>query len=349
MNLQLRINGTAPAWPVLLEYPSAFYQPQNSNALGSASYSILSYTNKEKTVINWEVLIDAGHNTVPFLLNHGNRIPDAIILTHGHPDHMLGVDWIVQSHHFNSIKSKNKLSVYCTIGAWNMLMNTYSYIKPHVLHRELIPGKKLLIEETHDLYITAYPAYHGDGALGASMLYFESQDKNSRLLITGDMLCPLLRKKDISVIANTPIMFIDTNNRFPYPESNHMSFARLASKNEKINKRLKQWFEKKSISDLVAPHLDSDIGKEARTYFQELKSDWQHISEIPHTILDFLHVIPIPEVYLIHYWGVYDEIIYHENILSPEQLERWANNLAKKDGLNHISIHVPNPADYISL
>lgn len=349
MNLKLRINGTAPAWPVFLEHPSAFYNPSDISALGSASYSLIAYADKSCTIVEWEILIDAGHNTVPFLLNNGNRIPDAIFLTHAHPDHMLGIDWIVQSHHFKNRDTEKKMPVYCTRLTWDMLMGTYAYIEPHIQFMELLPGQKQNIEEAPGVYITPFPVFHGKGALGASMLYFESDtDDSKKLLITADMLCPLLRKKDISVIKKAGILFIDTNNRFPYPESNHISFARKVGSEGGINTRLHQWFEKTTITDLLTPHLANN-NMHIQSYFEEFLSDWKYISEIPHTILDFLEMVPVAEVFLIHYFGIYDEINYNEKVLDAKQLQKWVDDLVKQNGLKKIHIQIPKPSDTLSL
>ena len=350
MNLQLRINGTAPAWPLLLEHSSAFYQPENTDGLGSASYSIISFSDESKTSINWELLIDAGHNTAPFLLNHGNRIPDAIFLTHGHPDHILSVDWIVQSHHYKYREQEKRMPVYCTRGVWNTLLRTYSYIEPYVWFKELVPGKKLFIEETSELYVTPYPVFHGKAAWGAGMFYFESSDSNiRRILITGDMLCPLLRKKDIPGLSHSNLMFIDMNNRFPYPLSNHTSFADIAPHEKDQNMHLRQWYEKTDISDLIVPHTIFDEDKSPNPYFDEILSDWHHISEIPHTIIDLINLVRVPVVFLVHYLGLYDQIIYREEILSSGQLEKWANGIIKEKPLGNTHICIPKPGDYFSL
>jgi hypothetical protein len=346
--LQLRINGTAPAWPVLLEHDHAFYRPENHSGLGSASYSLISCHNETKTSVDWEILIDAGHNTVPFLLDHGNRIPDAIMITHAHPDHILGVDWIVQSYRFKYRKSGKKMPVYCTLGVWNMLLHTYSYLGPYIELKELLPGQRRLVEETSNLSVTPYPVFHGQGAFGASMLYFESDSSDTKpTLITGDLLCPLVRKSDLERLRNAKTLFIDTNNRFPDPESNHISFARNVHSEGFINERLHTWFARMKTADLILPH-SSNQGY-SKSYFDEFLADWEQIKEIPHCILDFLNLIHIPFVFLMHYWGIYDEINYNERLLDRAELEIWANTLAEKDGLSDLKIHVPKAGDFFIL
>lgn len=350
MNIELRINGSAPAWPALLEHTSAFYDPADSANLGSASYSITGFSDEKKTSMEWDILIDAGHNTVPFLIKHGNRIPDAVFLTHAHPDHILGVDWIVQSHRFKHKASGKKMPVYCTQGAWNMLMVTYSYLQPYVQFKELIPGQKQCIDEASGMYVTPYPVFHGKSALGASMLYFETPSPMAAdLLITGDILCPLLRKRDISRISKAGVLLIDTNNRFPLPDSNHISFTGSSEPGEKINHILSKWFDRVSVPDLVQAHVTGNENKQVRSYFDELISDWQTSNEIPHTILDFLSMIPVPEVYLVHYWGVYDEIHYNAPILNAGRLQEWARNEAVEYGLSNVQIYIPKPGDCVTL
>src|SRR4030043_1913809 len=104
MSIFIRVNGCSNAWPVFLGTEHPFYNRMVTDDLGSASYSVMGCMGKNfsQRTIEWEVVIDAGHNTVPFLLKNENRIPDALLLTHGHLDHILGADWIAQSLNFTS-------------------------------------------------------------------------------------------------------------------------------------------------------------------------------------------------------------------------------------------------------
>jgi len=64
-----------------------------------------------------DFLIDAGHGIIPFLIKHGNRIPDAMVITHPHFDHILGMDWIIQSYFFRSMPGT---LFYPTTAVWKI-------------------------------------------------------------------------------------------------------------------------------------------------------------------------------------------------------------------------------------
>ena len=110
--IQVRVNGRGNAWPVIVGQDHPFYDTTRIEDLANTSVSLIStqienYSSKE---INWELLLDAGHGAVQYLIKYYNRIPDALFLTHPHIDHTLGIDWIVQSYY----KTYKKLVLWIT-------------------------------------------------------------------------------------------------------------------------------------------------------------------------------------------------------------------------------------------
>jgi ribonuclease BN (tRNA processing enzyme) len=134
----IRVNGRGNAWPVFLGSSSEFYDAGNSEDLSNASFSIINYfeSKNDPAKINWEVLIDAGNHTVPFLIQHGNRIPNAVLLTHGHMDHTLGLDWVAQSRYYLSDK-REKLSVYATFQVWKFVVQSYPHLQKIITFKSL--------------------------------------------------------------------------------------------------------------------------------------------------------------------------------------------------------------------
>lgn len=345
----IRVNGRGNAWPVFLGGESAFYDVSSSEDLSNASYSIIHYKGREICTknIDWEILIDAGHHTVPFLIKNGNRIPEAVVLTHGHMDHTLGLDWLAQSQYFLSGKEK-LISVYATKPVWQFVKQSYSHLERIINFRELLPGKETHVQEAKELIVTSYPVFHGKHASGASMLLF-NVGNSKRALFTGDMLCPLLRTKDYSSLAGAEIVFIDSNNRFPYPDSNHGSIVPNQPNSNKISGRLEEWLSKANMNYLVAPHARKDYNKHHHAYFEEFLSDFNAPATMPHTVFDFIRKTNISNVNLIHYGGMEDSKYYNAKQLSAEKLQNWAHEQAQRHGLENVSFKVPEAGDKISL
>lgn len=225
MQTIVRVNGCGNAWPVFLGDKNRFYE-FTSEDLSNSSYSLISFDGKDylSGEILWEILVDAGNHTAPFLIQHENRIPEAIVLTHGHTDHTLGIDWIAQSYFFKYDKKK-RYPLYCTRLVWESVKRSYPQLEHVISYTELLPAVETDIAEVKGLTVTSFPVFHGSGARGASMLLFKT-DKGKQVLFTGDMLCPLFRRSDFELVSSADIIFIDTNNRFPNPDTNHISFVR---------------------------------------------------------------------------------------------------------------------------
>jgi phosphoribosyl 1,2-cyclic phosphodiesterase len=318
--VQLRINGRGNAWPVFLGQEHPFYNRQKYEDLANASCSLLKKSDTKNEKIEWELLIDAGHGTVQYLLQNHNRIPEAIFITHPHIDHFLGIDWIIQSY-FNACQKP--YPVYATILTWKKIVSALPHLERVVHFNELIPYSSVTLNEISDIQVTAYPVYHGQNAEGASMFLFEVEGK--KVLFTGDILCPLLKETDFAKLKNIDFLVTDANNRFPYPQSNHWSITSKIDKNKPPF--LADYINKHSVKFLLSPHLKPSVPiyySKCFDYFLNSKFTIQHFI---FDSLSFIEKIQPEQVVFLHYSGSEDEKYYQESILNSNELQIWTQNV----------------------
>ena len=252
--LYVRINGKGNAWPVILGQDHPFYNRSNLEELANASCSIIKSEHDNINVhnIEWEVMIDAGHGAVQYLLKNCNRIPDALCITHPHIDHTLGIDWIIQSYYKTY---KKQYPVYCTALCWERTLTSFPHLKEMVNFKELIPFKEKEVTEADHLTVIPFPVYHGQSAVGAVMLNFKynEESKSKKMLFSGDILCPILRKDDYSYLHDLDLFIADANNRFPYPKSNHWSILNGING---IDSDILKYFKKEiTLANILYPHI----------------------------------------------------------------------------------------------
>jgi phosphoribosyl 1,2-cyclic phosphate phosphodiesterase len=71
-----------------------------------------------------KILVDTGPDLRQQALTHGLTRVDAVLFTHGHADHILGLDEI---RRFNAIQG-GPVACYATASTWKTLRDTFSYI-----------------------------------------------------------------------------------------------------------------------------------------------------------------------------------------------------------------------------
>jgi hypothetical protein len=290
------------------------------------------------------VLIDAGHGTVQSLLAGDNRIPDSICLTHGHMDHTLGIDWVVQSY-WRGYGMENPYPVYATLPVYRFMISSYPHLEKLTEHRELEFGLALAPCEELPFRLTAFPVYHGQSAVGASMLMFEGNGR--KVIFTGDILVPLLLGKDYEQLCGVDLMVVDANNRFPWPRTNHWSFSGSVTDPLEHSDTLKAFARSLSWEQVSAPHLQDGISVSNRDYFSQLEHEWT-ASDRPLTILEFLRRTGPKQVMLVHYSGTEDRKYNGEKILSAGELLDWAVNTAAQAGFSG-EIFIPEPRQRIQI
>jgi glyoxylase-like metal-dependent hydrolase (beta-lactamase superfamily II) len=333
----IRVNGRGNAWPVYLGQENQFYNANEASDLANASYSVICRESKSKEIKN-ELLIDAGHGTIQFLIQNNNRLPNALVFTHSHIDHTLSVDWIAQSY----FKLKNeRLPVYAGKICWNNILKSFPQLKKTVLFKELKPGIPQIINEFDELWITLYPVFHAESAPGAGMILIKDKKSKTKALFTGDVLCPLLRNIDLQEISNCDVIYTDTNNRFAYPNSNHWSFSMDAEGKEE-NQFFDAWYNEKgkNFAWLVRQNLTQAFDAEIYSYFNDFLNEQLKNPSLYFTISDFVKRINPKLVNLMHYSGSEDKRHSNQEILNENELEKWANEKAKELNLSS-SFRVP--------
>ena len=314
----LKINGRGNAWPVLLERDHPFYDRHNPKDLLNASYSILK--RNQKGHIENEILIDAGYGIIQELLATSNRVPEALIITHPHPDHIVSLDWLARCY-MVKYRKKKKLPVYCSQNCFDRILQTFPHLEKAMEHRLLLPGRQEDCKENPDVTITGYPVYHGQTASGAMMILIEIF-KRKRILITGDILFPLLRNRDLSRLQSVDYMISDASNRYPYPASNHWSIVPNDPDSLKESSYIASFRKSLDPQIIRAPHSSFAERMTMDGYFGEVIRELSP-ETVPLSITQFTPVILPRYLILVHYSGE-DDLKHHgERILTHKEFRLW--------------------------
>ncbi|MCK4663303.1 MAG: hypothetical protein KAT68_10585 [Bacteroidales bacterium] len=348
-SIYIRINGKGNAWPVFLGTEHPFYSKNNYENLSNSSYSIISFKGKEiqKNSINWEILIDAGHGIIQYLIKNHNRIPEAVFLTHSHIDHTLGIDWLIQSYYRTN--NYKLYPVYATKLCWGTTLQSFPHLAQMVDFNELIPGELCKISQTKGLSVIPFPVFHGEASFGSVMLAFFTETKNSeqkKVVISGDLLCPLLRKNDYNILSNPALLIADANNRFPYPKCNHWSISDIIS--EEKNDEFKQWKEKLELPYMINTHLRNNKNTVIHNYFNTFLEEQYKNKDLIFNVFDFAKRISPKNVMLVHYSGKEDDKYYNQPQLSEKELIRWVNEQKVLKNINSEFI-IPDVGYYFGL
>lgn len=342
----MKINGRGNAWPVPLGQENPFYCSNGKIEYANASFSLMRFKQgiKDKKHLVFELLIDAGHGSIPELLRTYNRIPEALFITHPHFDHILGIDWIAQSYY--RFHNKQKYPLYATQYCWNTILETIPHLEEIIAFHPLEPGVKTEVSEVENVMVTAFPVFHGVSAKGASMFLFETgKERVSKVLFTGDVLFPLLNEQAYKELRNVDYLVVDSNNRFPYPRSNHWS---ISTGNKDGRKLLHSFINSLNPEIVLESQTGFSSGNIYSEYFQFLQnqSDWK--KDIPFTVFDFIERLAPKTTIPVHYSGLEDEKYSNKIILNSVGMQNWLDISAQQLGLSTIFV-IAEIGDFFSV
>jgi len=176
-----------------------------------------------RTALFWEgkekILIDCGPDIQQQMRKNGLTKPDAVLITHEHSDHYIGLDELVSFRRCLPKDAYQPIPLYATEKAFEVIGLRFGYLMPSVFEKRVaIPGKPL---SGLDTLVIPFKTYHGEVAGGS--VGYALEESGSRLCYTSDFSAlpeepPLLFRPDVLVIQaywlNEPV----------FNRPNHMSF-----------------------------------------------------------------------------------------------------------------------------
>jgi phosphoribosyl 1,2-cyclic phosphate phosphodiesterase len=184
---------------------------------------------------NKTLLVDCGPDIASGLARNPVTQIDAILLTHEHGDHYMGLDELFAYKRSLPRGTFDPIPVYATAQSWSVIMQRFRYlesmavIKPQIVE----PDTDFLIG---DLRIMPFKTHHGDFAAGSVgyAIQWEDEHRKTRLVYTSDFMdLPSLR----SALMNPDYLIIQCFwlNEPVINRPHHMSFQRAIDFIKRLN------------------------------------------------------------------------------------------------------------------
>ncbi len=169
------------------------------------------------------ILVDCGPDIRQQMRAHQLKCPDAVLITHEHADHFLGLDELLAYRRALPADQWRPLPVYATEQAWESVAARFGYLVGSLIEKRIaVSGQSL---DGLQMRVTPFKTYHGPSAAGSVGYVIESSKDGTpfKIVYTSDFVRidhepDILQEPDVLIIQahwlNEP-----TLNR-----PNHMSF-----------------------------------------------------------------------------------------------------------------------------
>ena len=137
------------------------------------------------------VLVDPGPDLRAQLMRENLPRPDAVLISHEHGDHFLGLDELLCFRRAVSPRDWRPIPVYASKDAWSMVEPRFGYLLGSLLEKRLVePGGYLEGDPFgRGFACRAVKTYHGPVPKGSVGYVFEHEGENGRISLgyTSDM------------------------------------------------------------------------------------------------------------------------------------------------------------------
>jgi len=181
---------------------------------------------------------------------HNLDRPDAVVITHEHGDHFLGLDDLLAFRRSMPADSWKPIPVYATEQSWKGIEIRFGYLLESLIEKRIaVPGAPLEGLKTR---ITPFKTYHGPTAGGSVGYVLEDQvsGQDFKVVYTSDFSRieaepPILMEPDLLIIQSHWL------NEPRENRPNHMSFQRAMDYIRKWKPRRGTYLVHLSDADLV--------------------------------------------------------------------------------------------------
>jgi phosphoribosyl 1,2-cyclic phosphate phosphodiesterase len=172
------------------------------------------------------ILVDCGPDVNLQMRRSGMTRPDAIIITHEHGDHYLGLDDLLAFRRSVPPEAWAPIPLYATEKSWQSIEARFGYLLGSLIEkRSAMPGIPLKGIRTR---ITPFKTYHGPSASG-SVGYALEDDRGADAAFTLVYTSDLVRvEEEIPELSEPDVLIVQSHwlNEPLRNKPNHMSFQR---------------------------------------------------------------------------------------------------------------------------
>ncbi len=197
------------------------------------------------------ILVDCGPDVNLQMRRFGITRPDAVLITHEHGDHFLGMDELLAFRRSVPPGAWAPIPVYATEKSWRSIEASFGYLLGSLVEkRTAIPGVPLQGIRTR---ITPFKTFHGPSAAGSVGYALEDASATNdsfRFVYTSDLIRV---EEEIPELSEPDILVIQSNwlNEPHENRPNHMSFQRAMDYIKSWRPKIASYLVHISDADLV--------------------------------------------------------------------------------------------------